>query len=66
MEQGVDDALRLLLSGDEPLTVSAVEELVRSGQALPRATAIEVAPVDLAAYDALLTRSEPGTAREAA
>jgi Mu transposase, C-terminal domain len=65
-EQGVDDALRLLLSGDEPLTLSAVEELVRSGQALPQATAVAVAPVDLAAYDALLTRPEPATAREAA
>jgi hypothetical protein len=56
-EPGVDDALRRRLgaeTGAPPLTVATVTALVRSGQALPPATAVEVAPVDLAAYDALL------------
>jgi hypothetical protein len=54
-EQGVDDALRLLLAAGAPLTAAAVEELVRSGQSLPPATAVEIAPIDLRAYDGLLT-----------
>jgi hypothetical protein len=54
-EQGVDDALRLLLPSAQPLTAAAVEEMVRSGRRLPPATAVEIAPVDLAAYDALYT-----------
>lgn len=58
-EQRVDDALRLLLSGPGPvragsLRKEAVQELLASGQALPSATAVEIAPVDLASYDALL------------
>lgn len=53
-EQGVDDALRLLLATDQPLTPDSVEALVRSGRVLPPATGIQVAPVDLAAYDVLL------------
>lgn len=53
-EQGVDDALRLLLSTEQPLTTAAVEALVRSGRVLPPATAVAIAPVDLAAYDTLL------------
>lgn len=53
-EQGVDDALRLLLPAAAPLTVAAVTTLVRSGEVLPAPTAIQIAPVNLAAYDALL------------
>jgi hypothetical protein len=53
-EQGVDDALRLLLAGEGQLTAAAVELLVRSEQPLPPATAVVIAPVDLAAYDTLL------------
>jgi len=55
-EQGVDDALRLLLPLAEPLTLAALTELVRSGQQLPPRTAVRIAPVNLAAYDALLIR----------
>ena len=53
-EQGVDDALRLLLSGPAPLRSEAVQELLRSGRALPPATDVEIAPIDLTSYDALL------------
>lgn len=51
-EQGVDDALRVLV-GTGPPSVATVTALVRSGQALPPATAVTVAPVDLSRYDAL-------------
>jgi hypothetical protein len=53
-EQGVDDALRLLLAGPAPLRSETVRELLRSGRALPPATDVEIAPIDLASYDALL------------
>lgn len=53
-EQGVDDALRLLLAGPAPLRREAVQELVKSGRALPPATEVEIAPVNLASYDVLL------------
>jgi hypothetical protein len=54
-EQGVDDALRLLLAGEEPITRTGVESLVRSGRVLPPATAIEIPAVNLAIYDTLLS-----------
>ena len=54
-EQGVDDALRLLLSGEEPITRAAVEALVRSGRVLPAATEIQVPAVNLALYNTLLS-----------
>jgi hypothetical protein len=53
-EQGVDDALRLLLTGPAPLRSDAVAALLASGRALPPATQVEIAPVDLAGYDTLL------------
>ena len=56
-EQGVDDALRVLL-GAGPPSVADVTALVRSGRALPPATAITVGPIDLGHYDALLSRAE--------
>jgi hypothetical protein len=57
-ETGVDDALRVLLARPEAVTLEAVAELVQSGQRLPPATQITIAPVDLAAYDALLQAPE--------
>ena len=53
-EQGVDNALRLLLAEDRPIHVAAVQELLQSGRELPRRTEVNIAPVDLRAYDALL------------
>ncbi len=53
-EVGVDDALRHLLGTEEPITFEAVKTLVGSAKQIAPATAICVAPVDLAAYDTLL------------
>lgn len=53
-EQGVDDALRLLLAAPAPLRIEAVQALLASGRALPPATEVAITPVDLASYDALL------------
>ena len=57
-ETGVDGALRVLLSGDQPLSADAVETLVRSGQELPPVTEVNVELVDLTAYDVLLAGEE--------
>ena len=57
-ESGVDGALQVLLSGDEPLTADAVEQMVRSGQEPPPVPDVSVEPVDLAAYDLLLAGEE--------
>jgi hypothetical protein len=65
-ELGVDEALRVLLAGDAPLDVAEVAALVRSGQQLPPATAVEVAPVDLQRYDLLLTAAAAPVAGEVA
>jgi len=54
-EQGVDNALRLLLAEDRPISVAAIQALLQSGRELPRRTEVVIAPVDLAAYDALLS-----------
>lgn len=54
-EQGVDNALRLLLAEDRPISVPAIQELLQSGWELPRRIEVAIAPVDLAAYDALLS-----------
>ncbi len=56
-EQGVDEALRVLLGAEPPFRVSQVAALLRSAQQLPPATAVAVAPVDLRRYDTLLTAS---------
>ena len=56
-EQGVEDALRVLLDVG-PVSVAAVTALVRSGQTLPPPTAVQVGPVDLCRYDSLLGSGE--------
>jgi len=53
-ETAVQEALRALLDGEQPLCVATVEQLVRSGQRLAPPTEVLVEPVDLQAYDALL------------
>lgn len=53
-EQRVDDALRVLLNDDGPLSAEAVEALVLSETALPAATQVAIEAVDLGGYDALL------------
>ena len=50
----VQEALRALLDGAQPLCVAAVERRVHSGQRLAPPTEVTVEPVDLTTYDALL------------
>lgn len=57
-EQGVDDALRTLLSHEAPIGVTAVREMLSPAATLLPATAVTVAPVDLAVYDTLLSAME--------
>lgn len=61
-EQGVDDALRLLLAENRAVQVSGVRELLQSGRELPRHIEVPIPAVDLSAYDALLSA---GAQREA-
>jgi hypothetical protein len=53
-EQRVDDALRVLLGQELSFAAEEVEAVVLSQSALPPATQIAIAAVNLAAYDALL------------
>lgn len=61
-EQGVDNALRLLLAEDRTISVATIQELLQSGRELPRRTEVQIAPVDLTAYDALLSERQLGEA----
>ena len=53
-DQAVEAALGVLLSEGEPITVEAVERLVRLELPACPTREVEVRPVDLACYDALL------------
>ena len=57
-EAAIDDALRVLLASDTPLSPDAAIALAKSGAELPAATAVVVEPPDLKAFDALLTLTE--------
>lgn len=57
-ESGVDDSLGYLLNQEEPITADAVKKIVLSSQHLPKATEIQIAPVNLLVYDALLHATE--------
>jgi hypothetical protein len=57
-ETAVDEALRLLLGGAEPLCVDAVAEAVREGRRPPAVTDVCVIDVDLTMYDRLLQPGE--------
>jgi hypothetical protein len=54
-EAGVEDALRRLLGNGVPegLHSQAVEALLVEGERIPAVTSVEIAPVDLASFDAL-------------
>src|SRR5512147_1644638 len=60
-ETAVDEALRLLLGGDQPPSGDAVAEAVRQGRRPPAVTDVTVIDVDLTMYDRLL---EPGEGHE--
>ena len=53
-ETGVDDALRVLIDAEQPITAQSVEALVKSGQTPPPVTDVRIDPVDLGLYDGLL------------
>ncbi|MHC4181236.1 MAG: IS21 family transposase [Planctomycetota bacterium] len=57
-ESAVDEALRQLLGGDEPLTVAAVRRLVASGRRIPPVTEVTVVPVDPSVFDELFSEPE--------
>lgn len=59
-ESAVNDAIGHLIAEELPLTVEAVDELVRSATELPSPTDITIEHVDLTRYDALLTGSGDG------
>jgi len=59
-ETAVDEALAYLIAEGLPLTVEAVEELVRSATELPSPKDVVIERIDLATYDALLTGSGDG------
>lgn len=54
-EAAVDEALRQLIEHGQAITPEAVEARVRAGLTPVPVTAVTVAPVDLSAYDALLS-----------
>jgi hypothetical protein len=54
-EVGVDEALRVLLAEEGTVSVAAVQHLLHATAGIRPATEVVVAPVDLLAYDALLT-----------
>ena len=57
--EGVDEALRLLLTQERAIGLAAVEEIVRQGQRAVPVTQVRVEAVNLAAYDTLLTAATP-------
>ncbi|HSC01007.1 MAG TPA: IS21 family transposase [Burkholderiaceae bacterium] len=57
-EARVEDALRMLLEqGEQEISAAAVEALLKATN-IPPVTAVEVAPVDLAQFDALFAGTE--------
>jgi hypothetical protein len=57
-EAGVDEALRALLTAEQPLTLATVTARLQSGEAPLPKTQVVVTPVDLTTYDALLSQPE--------
>jgi hypothetical protein len=57
-ETAVDEALRMLLASDRPVTRAAVEELVQRSEEVPPVTDVTVEEVDLLGFDDLLTHKE--------
>ena len=60
-ETAVDDALRTLINEDQPIDIEAVESLVYGQQEVAPVTDVNIAEVDLAAYDTLLSVGEVAT-----
>jgi hypothetical protein len=60
-ETAVDDALRTLINQDQPITIDAVKSLVCGQQEVVPVTDVNIAEVDLGAYDTLLGVGEVAT-----
>lgn len=59
-ETAVEGALQLLIERGEPITAQAVEAIMRADQRPADPVEIVIAPVDLAAYDAILAAGGRG------
>jgi hypothetical protein len=57
-ETGVNDALRGLIAQGLAITSTAVEDVLRAGQAVPTITDVSIDAIDIAAYDELLAPDE--------
>ena len=57
-EAAIDDALRVLLANDAPLSVAMVIAMAEASTELPHPTMVVVGPPDLKEFDALLTFME--------
>jgi|LSQX01.3.fsa_nt_gb hypothetical protein len=57
-EMAVDEALRALLTGDQPVTQAAVEQLLHEAEKVPAVTEVAVEEVDLLDFDDLLLHKE--------
>jgi hypothetical protein len=57
-ETAVDEALRTLLAGDQPVTRAAVEAWVHRAEDVPAVTAVTVEEVDLLGFDDLFLHKE--------
>jgi len=53
-EGGVDNALRILMDSEEPITAKSVAALVQSGPTPPPVADVRIDPVNLRLYDGLL------------
>jgi len=60
-ETAVDDALRKLLDQDQPIEPEAVRSMVCSQQEVAPATDVDIAEIDLRAYDTLLGVGQEAT-----
>src|SRR5262249_26016126 len=59
-ESGVEDALRQLLGGEQPISAAAVEEALTSAGARLPWSEVTIESVDLRCFDELLTDKEVG------
>ena len=58
-EARVDEGLRALIESETPISAAAVREHLRSGATAEPATQVNIARVDLAGYDRLLSGGYP-------
>jgi hypothetical protein len=59
-ESGVDEALRILIDGDRPVSAEAIENILTSSNHRSLPTEVHIPVVDLGVYDSLLSLGEVG------